>query len=337
MSRIGNYASQQILNTYLQKIQQRLNTTQIQITSEKRAQDYMGIGYDTQRLVGYEVDVSLLNGYKRNNEIEDTYLKSTDVALTAVESTIKDFRTTLTSFNTLAVKDENAIRTIQEQAFRSLQSMQSYLNTPINGRYLFGGNRINEPPVDLQLGSLEIFQAKYDGVNMSYATSRDMHLENFAINEDSAGKPNWLTFAQDADGDTTTSGTSTITATTAQFSNVTVGSSIEVTGTANNNGTYEVAAVTGGGTTIEINTKMLTDATSAAVMTANDGTVINQSVTFNRAAGSIVGPAGTLSALTTGSSFVVSGTAQNDGTYIVESNDGTTVTIKLPVSKEEGF
>ena len=336
MSRIANYASQQMLNSYLQKVQQRLNTTQVQITSEKRAQDYMGIGYDTQRLVGYEVDVSLLNGYKRNNDIEDIYLKSTDTALTAIESTVKDFRTTLTSFNTLAVKDENAIRTIQEQAFRSLKSMQSYLNTPINGRYLFGGNRINEPPVDLQLGTLQSFQAKYDGVNMSYATTRDMHLENFSINEDSAGKTNWLTFAQDADGDTTTSGTSTITGTTAQFSNVTVGSTIEVTGTANNNGTYEVAAVTGGGTTIEINTKMLTDGTSGAVLTASDGTVIDQNVTFNRAAGTMVAAAGTLTALAVGSSFVVSGTTQNDGTYMVESNNGTTLKIKESKLTNEG-
>lgn len=275
MSRIANYASQQILNSYLQKVQQRLNTTQVQLTSEKKAQDYMGIGYDTQRLVGYEVNVSLLNGYKRNNDIEDIYLKSTEVAMTGVESTIRDFRTTLTSFNTLAVKDEDAIRTIQQQAFRSMQSLQSYLNTPVNGRYLFGGNRINEPPVDLALGTMESFQSKFDGVNMSYASSRDMHLENFAINKDSTDKPNWLTFAQDSDGSAATAGTSTITANTAQFSNVTVGSTIEVTGTANNNGTYEVSAVTGGGTTIEINTKMLTDSTTTAVMTANDGTIVN--------------------------------------------------------------
>lgn len=336
MSRIANYASQQILNSYLQKVQQRLNTTQVQLTSEKKAQDYMGIGYDTQRLVGYEVNVSLLNGYKRNNDIEDIYLKSTEVAMTGVESTIRDFRTTLTSFNTLAVKDEDAIRTIQQQAFRSMQSLQSYLNTPVNGRYLFGGNRINEPPVDLALGTMESFQSKFDGVNMSYASSRDMHLENFAINKDSTDKPNWLTFAQDSDGSAATAGTSTITANTAQFSNVTVGSTIEVTGTANNNGTYEVSAVTGGGTTIEINTKMLTDSTTTAVMTANDGTVVNENVTFNRAAGTIVGAAGTLSALTTGSSFVVSGTAQNDGTYIVESNNGTTLNIKEAKLVDEG-
>jgi len=160
MSHIPNYESNQILNTQLQKVQQRLNTTQVQITSEKKAQDYMGIGYDTQRLVGYEVDVTLLNGYKRNNDIEDIYLKSTDTALTAIETTVKDFRTTLTSFNTLSVKDENAIRTIQEQAFRTLQSMQSYLNTPVNGRHLFAGNRINEPPVDLKLGTFDTFQTK---------------------------------------------------------------------------------------------------------------------------------------------------------------------------------
>ena len=165
MSRIANYASQQILNSYLNKVRTRIQDTQVQLTSEKRAQNYAGIGGDTQRLVGYEVDVQRLTNFKRDNEIQDVYLKSTESALTSIEKTIKDFRTTLTSFNTTRPTDENAVRTIQEQAFRSLQSIQSYLNTEINGRYIFSGNRADTAPVDLRLGTFDSFQAKYDGVN----------------------------------------------------------------------------------------------------------------------------------------------------------------------------
>jgi len=336
MSRIANYASQQILNSYLQTVQQRINKTQIQITSEQKSQDYIGIGADTQRLISLEVSVSTLTTFQRNNNIEDINLKSTETALTAVQSTIKDFRNVLTSFNTLSVKDENSIRTIQEQAFRSMQTLQSYLNTEVGGRFLFSGNRVNTSPVNMGLSTLGNFQTKYDGLNLSYPTTRAMHMQDFSINKDGTNLPNWLTFTQDADGNAATAGVSTITATTAQFSNVTVGSSIQITGTANNNGTYEVSKITGGGTTIEINTKMLTNETNAATLTGTNGTIVNASVTFDRAAGTIVGATGSLSTLVAGSSFTVSGTAQNNGTYIIESNTGSTLKIKQSKLIDEG-
>jgi len=347
MSRIANYASQQILNTYLQKVQERLNTTQIELTSEKRAQDYMGIGYDTQRLVTYEVDIGTLTGYQRNNDIQDIYLKSTNTALTGAQTTINDFSKTVNSFNALNIKDEASIRTIQEQAFRSMQTLQSYLNTEINGRQLFGGNRINTAPVDLGLTTLEDFQAKYDGVNTSFPTTRAMHMQNFNLSADNTNKSNWLTFTQDADGNAATAGTSTITATSAQFANIIVGSTIEITGTANNNGTYEVGAVNPGGTTIDIITKMLTAEANVtgAVLTKIDGTVLTAvdftDVTFARGTavtpGTIVAAtAGSLSSLAAGSSFTVTGTTQNNGTYIIASNDGTTLTIKESKLNDEG-
>lgn len=337
MSRISNYASQQTLNNYLSKVQNRIQDTQVQLTSEKRAQTYAGIGVDTQRLVGYEVDVMKLTNFKSDNDTQDVSIHTAETALTGIQSTVADFRRTLTSFNTQYPKDKNAVRTIQEQAFRSLQSMQSYLNTEVNGRYVFSGNRGNTSPVDLSLGTLDTFQAKYDGVNISYPDNRTTHLENFAISSDSAYRTDWLTFTQDNDGNSATAGTSTITANTAQFANVSVGSIINITGTANNNGTYEVAAVTGGGTTIQINTKMLTNEVKAATLTQTGGTPISANVTFNRAAGTIVaGTTGALSGLTVGSSFTVSGTAQNNGTYMVESNNGTTLKIKESKLTNEG-
>lgn len=343
MSRIANYASQQILNSYLQKVQERLNTTQVQITSEKKAQDYMGIGYDTQRLVGYEVNVQTLSKYKTNNDIQDIVLKSTEPALTGIETTISDFRKVMTSFNTQNVTDEDSVRIVQQQAFRSLQSMQSYLNTEVNGRFLFAGNRTTTAPVNLGLSTLEAFQAKYDGTNVTYPTTRDMHIESFDINEDSAGQANWLTFTQDADGSTLTPGTSTITATTAQFANVTVGSTIEVTGTASNNGTYQVSAISGGGTTLEVNTIMLTDevATAAPTLTPTDGIALTSAdfanLTFNRAGGTITSATGgALSGLLAGSSFTITGSAQNDGTYFVETAGATQIKIKESKFTDEG-
>ncbi len=341
-ARIANYASQQTLNTYLRKIQQRLQNTQVQISSEKKSQDYTGIGVDTQRLVGYEVDTTRLQNYVKNNNIMDIQIKSTETAMDAIQKTVSDFRHTLLSFNAQTTKDENAIRTIQEQAFRSMQAMQGYLNSEVNGRFIFAGGRGNTSPVDIGVASLEQFQARYDGVNITYPTTLAQQTENFNFKADSAGQTNWLKFLQDDDGNAATAGVGSITANTAQFTNVTVGGTIEVTGTANNNGVYMVKAITNGGKTIQIQTAMLTNEAnvSAAVLKGTDGTTLSAAdftdVTFNRAAGTIVPATGTLAALKVGSSFTVSGTTQNDGTYLVESNSGTSLKIKEVKLTDEG-
>ncbi|MFC1674118.1 flagellin, partial [Pseudomonadota bacterium] len=343
MSRISNYASQQVLNTYLNQVRSRIQDTQVQLTSEKRAQDYGGIGVDTQRLVGYEVDVQQLTNFMRDNDMQDVHLKTSGAALNGIESTVNDFRSLLTSFNTKTPTSEIAVNSIQKQAFQSLQSMQSYLNTEVNGRYVFAGNHARTTPVNLGLSTFEAFQETYDGVNMTYPSTRAMHLEDFNLSEDGNAQTNWLTFTQDSDGNAATSGTSTIAANTAQFSNVTVGSHITVSGTANNNGTYEVAAVSADGKTIDINTKMLTDEalTPAASLTNHNGdapltSADFTSLTFNRAAGTVAATTGSLTSLRVGDSFTVAGSAQNDGTYIVETNNGTNVKIKEAKLADEG-
>lgn len=339
-TRIANYASQQILFSYMNNVNKRMQDLQMQITTEKRSQDYLGIGYDTQRLIGYEIDAGLLDNFKRNNDIEDVYLKSTEPAVEGVLATVENFRKVLTGFNTKNVTDENSIRSLQETALQSMKTMQSYLNTEVNGRHIFGGNRISTQPVDLGLSSLEAFQAKYDGINMHYPDTREKHLEEFNLSRDGNGQVNWLTFTQDADGNAATSGTSTITSTTDQFSNVTVGTLINVSGTTNNNGTYEVSAVSADGKTIDINTKMLTDENNVATatLTSTDGTLLNSTnftdLTFNRAAGTIVAAAGSLTSFNVGDTITVGGTTQNDGTYVIESFTGTD-TIKIRESKLE--
>ena len=342
-TRIADYASQRILFSYLNNVNKRMQDLQMQITTEKRSQTYMGIGYDTQRLVGYEVEVQAMDRFKRNNEIKDVYIKAAETTTTGILDTVSNFRQILTGPNSKVLTDENSIRSLQGAAMDAMKFMQSFLNQDVNGRYLFGGNKITDEPVDLGNLSLEAFQAKYDGINMHYPDTREKHLEDFNFTKDTNGRTNWLTFTQDKDGVATTSGIGTITSTTAQFTNVTIGTIIKVSGTKSNDGSYEVAAVTNGGTTIEINTKMLTDeaavttaklkSTTSALIDANTFT----NLTFNRAAGTISAAAGSLSAFKAGDTITVSGTAQNDGVYVVESlPNNTTIKIREAKLTDEG-
>lgn len=257
--RISNLATSNQLMSYLTKTQNRLNDLQYQVASEKVSSDYKGISKSSQYLLGLEASHDNLAGYIKNNEIMDVRLNITNSAMDGMSTDINEFKKSLKTFDNQAGKTEDNTKSIQQQAFNSLLSMQAYLNTSVGGRYVFSGGRTDTVPVDMNLTTLADFQARYDGAAVSYPTTSAAHTENFALANDSTGKTNWLTFEQDGDGNTATAGTGTITASTAQFANVSVGSTIEITDTANNNGTYTVTGVTGGGTKIEVATRMLTN------------------------------------------------------------------------------
>ena len=349
VDRISNYATSTQLMSYLNRTQNRLIDWQFQLSSKQKSADYQGISKNAQYLLSLEASRDSIVGFQKNNEIMNVRLDITATALTSMEKNINDFKKNLSTFTNTQGKTEQNIATIQQNAFNSLLSLQAYLNTPVGSRYAFGGGRVDNAPVDLGLTNLTDFQTTYNGASVTYPTTRDAHIENFSIAKDSTGKANWLKFEQDGDGNTATAGVGTITATTAQFANISVGSTIEITGTANNNGTYTVNAVTGGGTKIEVVTRMLTDElnNAAAVITQSNGTELTlddfTDLSFDRATNRItVGAAslGTdaLSGLTVGSTFTVSGTAQNNGTYTVAAvaANGNTVDIVPKKLTDEG-
>lgn len=142
---------------------------------------------------------------------------------------------------------------------------------------------------------------------------------------------------------------STIEATSALFANASVGSTINVTDSGSNNGTYTVAAVSSDGQTLTINTKMLTDEAGVrptiTYIDPNDPDVTLTLPTdtfgnlrFTRSTDTIVGSVTNgMNALQVGAAFTVSGTTNNDGTYTVSSNDGTTVVIEAQKLTDEGL
>ncbi|MCW8916151.1 MAG: hypothetical protein OQK24_09900 [Magnetovibrio sp.] len=348
--RIANYATSTNLLSYLNISQTRMLDMQYRVSTQKISPDYQGIARNAQYLTNLENSLDHLNGYMKNNDLMDLRLSITNLALGGttegggIETTVKNFLSQLKTFKGLTGKTQDSIATIQQQAYNALLALEGDLNVTSGGRFLFGGGRVNDTPVDLGLTNLTDFQTKYNGSTTTYPTTRTAHIENFDISKDSSGTTNWLTFTQDGDGVTTTAGNGRITATSAQFLNVEVGTTIEVTGTANNNGTYTVKTVDGAGMYIEVETRMLTDElnNAAATITLPDGSTLDATnftdLTFNRAGNSIVSATATaLTSLTVGSSFTISGTAQNDGTYTVATNtSGTTLTIVENKLTDEG-
>lgn len=356
MSRISSYSANTTLINQMLRTQERLFDLETQVTSEKKSQDYLGIAVNAQRLVNLENTKSQLDRFINNNVQAEVRLSIEATVVEGIQETVKEFKSALQEYETSNGSNEERVEEVQAAAFRALRSIQTLLNTDVAGRFIFSGSRVTNEPVELGISSITAFQELFNGDTVKVPTTRDGTLEQFSFSEDEnnlttqyVNPSNFLVFAQDADGDTTTSSNSSISATSALFSNVAVGSTIKITDTASNNGTYTVASVTNGGRTVEVNTAMLTDElnvpnTSIGYRDPTNptnelllGSGSYGNLTFNRAANSIVAQnAGTLSALQVGARITIGDSTQNDGDYTVASNDGTTVTVVSNKLTDEG-
>lgn len=356
MSRISSFSSNTTLINQLLRTQARLFDLETQVTSQKKSQDYQGIAVNSQRLVNLENTKSQLDRFINNNTQQSVRLSIEETVLNGIQESVKEFKATLTNFETGNERDRDAVEHVQTQAQQTLLNLQTLLNTDVAGRFIFSGSRIANEPVEFGVASLSTFQELYDGVNLTVPTTRDAHLERFSYAQDENNKTaqfvdpsNFLSFLQDADGVTTTGGNSSITATSALFSNVAVGATINIADSASNNGNYTVSSVSTDGRTVEVQTTMLTDEANVlnTGITFRDPAAVTTEIsldsgdygdlTFDRAANTIVSSvADGLTNLVVGSRFTVAGTTQNDGDYTVASNDGTTVTVVANKLTDEG-
>lgn len=356
MTRISSYSSNLTLINQMLRTQDNLFNLETQVTSGKKSQNYLGIAIDSQRLLNLENTKAQLERFQSNNAQQEVRLNVQSTVVDGIRNDIKDFNSALDDFDKTNGANQTAVDTLQANAYRILRDIQNLLNTDVGGRFIFSGSRVTNEPVDLGLTSIADFQAKFDGKSVTVPTTRAAVLENYSFSQDENNRTtqyvnpsNFLTFAQDADGNTATSSNSSITATSALFSNVTVGSTINVTGTASNNGTYTIASVSSDGRTVEVGTSMFTDEVNVVPTsikyrdpldvniqkTLNPGNITN--LTFNRAANTMTAAAaGSLSDIPVGASFTVAGTAQNNGDYTVTSNDGTTITVTPKRLTDEG-
>ena len=241
-TRIANLAANNRIVELILRTQSRVHASEIKVSTGKASQDYIGIANQSERLINMENSRTLLERYIRNNDTMELRLDTASATLEAINSTITDFRRELSAYAQNTTNDAQAILNLQNTAVRSMKTMEAYLNTEADGRFIFSGSRTATEPVNFNFTNLTEFQALYDGTNITYPTRRDTAIHpkltaatGFPSNPTGAGYGT-LTF---------TDATETITAATAgAFANIPVGSSITVTGTtgATYDGTFTVSS-----------------------------------------------------------------------------------------------
>lgn len=357
MSRISSLAvNTQLINRLLQSQMTMLDLQQ-QITTQQKSQTYAGISVDSQRLLNVETLRDRLTKYVNLNEQQQTRM---DVSMTAVQSiqeSITNFKKELSAYSAGTPMNEENVKQVQAAAYRALRDMEDLLNTEVDGRYIFGGSRTTTTPVDLGVSSISGFQAIYDGSRVKVPETRDAHLEQFSYTSDVnktnslyIDNSNYLQFRRDGDSDSSNDGESTITATSALFSNLTAGSTITIDDTSSNNGTYTVKSVSSDGRTVTVATEMLTDETlghnvssetpAGAVSFLLEGdtggspslTSAGGTIAFDATTNTITASgadAGLFSTVSAGDFITVSGSGSNNKTYKVDSVDGTNSVLTL--------
>ncbi|MGE5537905.1 MAG: flagellin [Gemmatimonas sp.] len=163
MTRIADLSQSQLIQSYIADTQARLQASQIQVSTGQKAQRYAGIADQADILVNLESTKARVSQYVANNKIVTSRLSAMDGALSQLTSIATQAKTLLVN----ASNADNASQmALNQQAQNLLNQVAGLLNTKFGDMYLFGGTRVDAPPVDLNA-------AGYSAPGPSYPSNVD--------------------------------------------------------------------------------------------------------------------------------------------------------------------
>ncbi len=146
MTRIAPFAQQQLILQQVLNVQARTYDAQVQIATDKKAQDYGGIAKDSARLISLETTRTRTEQFLANIQIQDQRIQLVDLGLETLDSAARDMRDILDSALTSPAAFEGDLATL---AANTRQLVLDVLNSRDGNRYLFGGTRSDTRPVSL--------------------------------------------------------------------------------------------------------------------------------------------------------------------------------------------
>ncbi|SEH49131.1 flagellin [Magnetospirillum fulvum] len=323
MDRISTYGASQLYISRIMQTQVRMQKEQLQSTTGYVTEDYSGIALDARTAINLENSTALADAFMAANASVQVRQNAANTALTAAQTSINTLKNRLISFASGQMKDQTAIRDVQDVAMRTLTELQSSLNTSVDGEYLFAGGRKDTMPVNFPVTKLADFQKMFDGSMTTYPTLRgadllDIHLTNRDTGAVSFDSSSGLIIPANAGA----------------YAKVPSSSYVHVSGTAqivggvtvSNDGdlTIKGHALSNTGRTPLVETS---DAGSGTFLTLSNGSVINTtgalSFSYDKDGQMVVSPAtgNSLTTMVPGTRFTISG---SDATIATTSATDTT-------------
>jgi flagellin-like hook-associated protein FlgL len=145
MVSISNYAQTLYTQNLLQSQTSELNALQDQITSGLKASTYAGLGGTaTYSSLSLHAQANQLTTFSNNIAAVQTVTTAMDSALSSVTSGANSM---VASLQQPTQSGDPGMSTFNTQAAGALTSIQSFLNTEIDGRYVFSGAATQTAPV----------------------------------------------------------------------------------------------------------------------------------------------------------------------------------------------
>ena len=362
-TRVPTTATYRIYMNNMSNQKSSINQLSYQATTGNKYDSYDKYGLSSYRILSLQNEQSVVEKYLETNSISRVVLESQQKAVDDIRSAVISFRDQLREFfaNDLTKMSKNpseeeliALQNTQEAAFEAMSLMAYYLNSQVDGNYIFGGGKDGQKPVDFPYTTLEDFQAAYDGKILTYPTSYSASLSEMSsaseLTNGATLKQNFQTLTPKTTvrtGEATNemrfdSANKTLTANNVDtFKGFSAGDKIGVTGTAGNNKTLTVASVSDDGKTLtfveDVADETLTN--SAGVTLTKGWSFVNtpEDILQNQPETNVLkGATGEFSNLKAGEKMKIEGTGANDGYKTIESIslDGSTVTFKEQVVTE---
>lgn len=362
-TRVPTTATYRIYMNNMSNQKSSINQLSYQATTGNKYDSYDQYGLSSYRILSLQNEQSVVEKYLETNSISQVVLESQQKAVDDIRSAVIDFRDQLREFfaNDLTTMSKNpseeeliALQNTQEAAFEAMSLMAYYLNSQVDGNYIFGGGKDGQKPVNFPYTTLEDFQAAYDGKILTYPTSYSASLSEMSsaseLTNGATLKQNFQTLTPKTTvrtGEATNemrfdSANKTLTANNVDtFKGFSAGDKIGVTGTAGNNKTLTVASVSDDGKTLtfveDVADETLTN--SAGVTFTKGWSFVNtpEDILQNQPETNVLkGATGEFSNLKAGEKMKIEGTGANDGYKTIESIslDGSTVTFKEQVVTE---
>lgn len=361
MTRVPTTATYNLYMSQMSKQKAAMTDVSYQATTGNRYDSYDKYGLSTYRLLSLQNERAVTTKYLETNSISQVVLEAQQTSVDGIRSTLTDVRSQVREFfaNDLAAMSENpteeellALQNVQESAFEAMSLIAYYLNTQVDGNYVFGGGKTSTQPVDFPYTTLEEFQAVYDGDVLTYPTSYSASLSQMSTSADVLGG---VTFKQEfqsldpkvvvyrgsaANTMTFDAAAGSLSADPDTFNGIFAGDQVIVRGTGGNDQTLTVRSVSEDGSTLTF-VEPVTDETiadsSAITVTKGSWTFASsEDLTTGITTNSLTGRPGSFSDLKEGEKLLINGTDNNNGYLTVReiSDDGSTIVFEENVVNE---
>ena len=164
MTRIATFAQHNLLLFHTMNTVSRVQDLQVQLATDKKAQAYAGIERDSHRLVSLENRRAQIDQFLSNISTGTQRIDLMDLGVASIEDLTREFRDMLAT----AINGPEAFGgDLGKFAADMRLLVAELLNSRDGERYLFGGARVDRPPVDLNPpGYASVSLIESDGVTV---------------------------------------------------------------------------------------------------------------------------------------------------------------------------